>query len=80
MDWPTNPPEGQLHTYLDQIGGSDFVCWLFINGAWENIPSEQFYKYDRLNHNAVFSGGFKPSHTTGPRDRPIRRANGELVH
>jgi len=78
MDWPTNPAEGQLHTYVDQISGSDFVCWLYINKAWEHISSTDFYKYDLLNRNATWSGGFKASKTTGPRDRPIRRANGDI--
>jgi hypothetical protein len=78
MDWPTNPTEGQLHTYLEPIGGSDFVCWLYINGAWEHISLTDFYKYDRLNHTSY--GAFKPSKTQGPRDRPIRRANGNLEY
>jgi len=80
IEWPLNPTQGQIFSYRNLVSGCDWINWLYLDGAWEEIDERMSREYEQLNFLAfAISGkGHVDSKEYGVRDRPIRRANGEL--
>jgi hypothetical protein len=40
IEWPENPKEGEEFTYIDPIGGSTWVTFVYFMGTWQYLKTE----------------------------------------